>query len=457
MTVQISDTDISKKISVDVGVDYKTALDFINTNPEYSLLKFREIINTIVSMVGQKHDLVFESESLFSRINCLMENQLISHPLMEQLHIARKLGNEGVHADQNLEGAAEFRKTRKELLIKNAHRARELVVSIFEDAYVLIVNSPMPGSVYFVAVGHQAYREILYDASVNDSASFKLKAGILCETIYIEQRFELGLALTNKAAAHLENLEKNAISFYNASCEISADVDGRYFSGEIDFDKELHIRTSANPEALFRYGALSIKHSIETEQYKIGVDRIKAAAERGYGPAQSCYGAELYDQNEFEEAEKYLGSAALADDVLALRFLCIAHIEGHAANANKELGVEYLKRAVELECPDATAMLGEFYHKGEHFEKDDERAKLLLEKSIEMGSEFGKKYFLVEFNDMAGQIRNQLQKFVQHAQEIRDSNVSKPYLSEGKVGRNERCPCGSGKKYKKCCGSKVVN
>ena len=21
-----------------------------------------------------------------------------------------------------------------------------------------------------------------------------------------------------------------------------------------------------------------------------------------------------------------------------------------------------------------------------------------------------------------------------------------------KVGRNERCPCGSGKKYKKCCG-----
>ncbi len=24
-----------------------------------------------------------------------------------------------------------------------------------------------------------------------------------------------------------------------------------------------------------------------------------------------------------------------------------------------------------------------------------------------------------------------------------------------KVGRNEPCPCGSGKKYKKCCGSNV--
>jgi len=27
-----------------------------------------------------------------------------------------------------------------------------------------------------------------------------------------------------------------------------------------------------------------------------------------------------------------------------------------------------------------------------------------------------------------------------------------PYVREAKVGRNEPCPCGSGKKYKKCCG-----
>ena len=28
-----------------------------------------------------------------------------------------------------------------------------------------------------------------------------------------------------------------------------------------------------------------------------------------------------------------------------------------------------------------------------------------------------------------------------------------PYISEPKIGRNEPCPCGSGKKYKKCCGA----
>ena len=32
-------------------------------------------------------------------------------------------------------------------------------------------------------------------------------------------------------------------------------------------------------------------------------------------------------------------------------------------------------------------------------------------------------------------------------------NTPKPVKAEKKIGRNEPCPCGSGKKYKKCCGS----
>ena len=27
-----------------------------------------------------------------------------------------------------------------------------------------------------------------------------------------------------------------------------------------------------------------------------------------------------------------------------------------------------------------------------------------------------------------------------------------PQINDTKVGRNDMCPCGSGKKYKKCCG-----
>ena len=32
-------------------------------------------------------------------------------------------------------------------------------------------------------------------------------------------------------------------------------------------------------------------------------------------------------------------------------------------------------------------------------------------------------------------------------------NPIKTKIAEKKVGRNEPCPCGSGKKYKKCCGN----
>ena len=34
-----------------------------------------------------------------------------------------------------------------------------------------------------------------------------------------------------------------------------------------------------------------------------------------------------------------------------------------------------------------------------------------------------------------------------------EKNKPQPIISE-KVGRNESCPCGSGKKYKKCCINK---
>lgn len=31
----------------------------------------------------------------------------------------------------------------------------------------------------------------------------------------------------------------------------------------------------------------------------------------------------------------------------------------------------------------------------------------------------------------------------------------KPFLNENKTGRNDRCPCGSGAKYKNCCLNRV--
>ena len=39
-------------------------------------------------------------------------------------------------------------------------------------------------------------------------------------------------------------------------------------------------------------------------------------------------------------------------------------------------------------------------------------------------------------------------KAAEIAREYRDANIA----HSEKIGRNDPCPCGSGKKYKKCCG-----
>ena len=38
---------------------------------------------------------------------------------------------------------------------------------------------------------------------------------------------------------------------------------------------------------------------------------------------------------------------------------------------------------------------------------------------------------------------------------VRNVKVPKTIYEELKIGRNEQCPCKSGKKYKKCCINKV--
>ncbi|MCL6559318.1 MAG: SEC-C domain-containing protein, partial [Firmicutes bacterium] len=35
-----------------------------------------------------------------------------------------------------------------------------------------------------------------------------------------------------------------------------------------------------------------------------------------------------------------------------------------------------------------------------------------------------------------------------------EGGQKQPVRKESKIGRNDPCPCGSGKKYKKCCGNK---
>ena len=49
--------------------------------------------------------------------------------------------------------------------------------------------------------------------------------------------------------------------------------------------------------------------------------------------------------------------------------------------------------------------------------------------------------------------RSQVVKVISTGQPDGKRPVRKPVVKQEKVGRNDPCPCGSGKKYKKCCGA----
>ena len=43
-------------------------------------------------------------------------------------------------------------------------------------------------------------------------------------------------------------------------------------------------------------------------------------------------------------------------------------------------------------------------------------------------------------------------EYVKNVLEDKGVSYQEPFRTESKIGRNQPCPCGSGKKYKKCCG-----
>ena len=67
------------------------------------------------------------------------------------------------------------------------------------------------------------------------------------------------------------------------------------------------------------------------------------------------------------------------------------------------------------------------------FEQSDPELAAMLQEVVEQNSKVGKKdHLVVDFE--------------------REKVFYRTARSTKKVGRNEPCPCGSGKKYKKCCG-----
>ena len=441
----MNDIKLSELIGKSVKTDYVTALEFIESNPDYSLLKFREITETIVANIAKAKQFVLKDKNLLKQIYNLLDRQLINKPLMDKLHKLRELGNSGVHKPLAGRENNDLFELRKRELIVSAKEAREIIVSVFEDVYMLLNSGEKVDCTELVSSGKQEYREILYNAHVLTCHSTKLKAGVISESKLDWHNMTMPqYNPPNKDKAHIKQLQMSAFSFYDAACEISANIG-------FHEDHEEVIKQRANNEALFRYARLVLYHrdfKTEPNIKSIARNRLMAAAKRDYAPAQALYGIYLYEEENYKEAKPYLLDAEEKGDITALRVLFYFYTDGYACTKDIIKGLNYLNQAIELGHPDSIATLGFAYYEGKVLDKDVVKAKELLNKSIKEGSSHGNR----SLADIKNQESENKEKLAVIDAIRRISPPKKaPIKVKNKIKRNELCNCGSGVKFKKCC------
>ena len=83
---------------------------------------------------------------------------------------------------------------------------------------------------------------------------------------------------------------------------------------------------------------------------------------------------------------------------------------------------------------------------------NQENERVMLEFTFDEACKFqGMKFHRYQLTDIKDDEKDCLyEKGKQRAERLLERHRT---LISKKIGRNEPCPCGSGKKYKKCCGS----
>jgi preprotein translocase subunit SecA len=251
-----------------------------------------------------------------------------------------------------------------------------------------------------------------------ESHNFDMRKHLLEYDDVMNKQREIIYELRNKAI-HDKTLE-DLVQQY--SQELAGDIVYNFFRDDIPHDE---IDTKGFKEAVFRQFSTPLwKSAEELQQYKAEdlEQYVMEQINQTYKKKETHFGDEMLHQ-----LEKWIYLRVL-DELWKDHLLDMDHLRegiGLRGYAQQDPLREYQKEAYDL------------------FEAMIEKNK----------TEFIEKMFMVQMvekEEMRGPERPQ--EFVLSRGE--EQTQKKPVKrKEKKVGRNEPCPCGSGKKYKKCCGS----
>lgn len=449
----MTDVELCVSLVPEAGQNYRRALDIMSAYPDYAKTQFRIVVEHLSLMLAKRFRVDIGQVALYEAINELYESQVIDRGLRSDLHAIRKAGNAVVHSGQQQESSAEGTEASisKESCgtgdLQSAVDARKTLVGIFESVFLLLNRGERLPAIITVEVGDFTSQQTLWRAVTTMDFEAKMAAGLILEAQSMAPINEGVLIIKDSEAAHRNTTLRMAAELYWAACEIGAGID-RFSLTELHLmgGNEACLFRYANTEALYRYAQLTFDKNEGEESHRRGVKALEVAAKRGYPPACTQYGDHLCKKGQFEDALAMFNIALSKGEITAYAGLAFLYIEKDFPLYSPEKAEQCLQDGIARDCHHSEYLLGRWLYEGKELKEDKERGLELLEAAAKGGHEQAKVYIEFCVDDRLAKM------FERNAFEIlRSLPPLRPNLE--KQGRNEICRCGSGIKYKKCCGA----
>lgn len=451
MNMITDDEQFAALFKESIASDYKDALLFMNVNPDISLMKFRKILESLCSLYAEHYNYKFDNNNLHKQINELAGECFICGVNKESFHDVRILTNGGVH----IENKGSYKSDEivsKDVLIKNAVESRKGVLNLLEHAFLeLNIGKEVPKYEIKLA-GGQEYKDLWYNCLHSSDYKAHFRLGIMYQAL--AQGYER-LALDDESFSTWPSSK----FVFAAECYKSAFqfCSGKGVDSIIETEGKGISITSASYESLFSYALLCLNGKVETNSKTDAQIILHALINRGFIDAYSYLGWSYYLNGDYKKAHKYLTHSKINLNVFTFHKLGVLYLEGRACSINITLGIDCLNKAADLGCANSMFELGRLYQKGELVKQDDVLAQEYLQKSIVRGSREAIDFF----DDNYLKIRSSVLNIAEQIQSMLNQKtvqvIKTPCTALIKTGRNESCPCGSGFKYKKCCGGHKVS
>ena len=464
-----TDIELSGCISNTICDEYRSALDYIKLDASISLIKFRKITEILVSLVAKSNGIKFSSDVLNDRINDLHKAQLLQRPLTDQLHIARKLGNQGAHppevilegdTEQQKSGLVEVLSAENKRLQEAAEKARQLTIENMKDLYPLILKVELEDDIETLELEDKSWERDLIKSLSSDHYQDLLQAGKIYNLLANNLRKSDPFNESLKFDSHYIHLKQQAANCFETAIKLSIGI------SDDELLRLIHTRglnlnklcaKHSHIESLYLYWNLNHEeNSLSGIPEGIYDWALEAAANRGFPAAKAYLGKILIHKAEasYDEGLSMLTSAADQGEDIAFYNLFEEYTRKDSPVYDNKKALEFIMKGVRLDGPNCIAQLGKLHHRGELVDQSNEKAKELLLKSMQIGCVMAENYYFSDYlkkeSNREAVVKEDLMDLLEALKPVLTAN---PGIGKNihRVGRNDPCTCGSGKKYKKCC------